>query len=67
VTVVLSGSQREADMKHAYAMGANSYLVKPNDFTNFLRTVELCDGYWRLNHVPNSRPKSKIANSAELE
>jgi len=53
VTVVLTNSNSEADKQQAYQAGANSYLVKPGNFMDFTKTLAQCDGYWRLNQVPN--------------
>lgn len=63
-TVVLTSSEREADKKEAYALGANSYLLKPDNFVDFVQTLVLCEGYWRLNHVPKGIPASSQAAAA---
>jgi CheY-like chemotaxis protein len=44
--VVLSTSASEADISMAYANNANSYLVKPVDFTQFSELLETLGTYW---------------------
>jgi CheY-like chemotaxis protein len=51
--VVLTTSAEETDIKNAYAFGANSYLVKPIDFDQFIEIAELIEHYWNeLNKAP---------------
>jgi len=52
--VVLTTSIEEQDMVESYALGANSYLRKPVDFTDFLEVVRRIEEYWlRLNQSPH--------------
>jgi len=44
--VVLSTSASEADIAMAYTNHANSYLVKPADFTQFSDLLETLANYW---------------------
>jgi CheY-like chemotaxis protein len=44
--VVLSTSASEADIAMAYTNNANSYLVKPVDFTQFSELLETLGTYW---------------------
>jgi CheY-like chemotaxis protein len=44
--VVLTTSDAEADREQAYALNANSYLVKPIDFDQFRRIVKDLSLYW---------------------
>jgi CheY-like chemotaxis protein len=49
--VILSTSASEADISMAYNNNANSYLVKPVDFTQFSDLLESLGTYWmRWNH-----------------
>jgi two-component system response regulator len=51
--VVLTSSREEPDIERAYALGANSYIVKPVDFDAFARAVSDVGLYWvLLNHPP---------------
>ena len=54
LVVVLTSSGERADVDRAYALGANSYLVKPVDYDNLLRMAAALDLYWmRLNEPPD--------------
>jgi CheY-like chemotaxis protein len=44
--VVLTTSAAEADMVRAYNDHANSYLVKPVDFSQFLNLMDTLGYYW---------------------
>ena len=44
--IVLSGSTLPEDTQRAYEAGANSYLVKPVDFTGMLRTMKDMGDFW---------------------
>lgn len=51
--VVLTSSSEEADMRDAYRLGANSYIVKPVEFEKFERVVSDVGLYWlQLNQLP---------------
>ncbi len=44
--IVLTSSQEIRDVNKAYDLGANSFLVKPLDFEQFMATGELIREYW---------------------
>ncbi|MBI5444103.1 MAG: response regulator [Deltaproteobacteria bacterium] len=44
--VILTTSAAEADMVKAYDLHANSYLVKPVDFPQFVTLLETLGYYW---------------------
>lgn len=46
--VVLTSSKQEEDMMKSYALGANSYVRKPVDFTEFAQAVQRLGVYWLL-------------------
>ena len=55
LVVVLTSSQEDSDLTQAYDLGANSYLVKPIDFQELVRLVELIDAYWfKTNQLPQT-------------
>jgi CheY-like chemotaxis protein len=49
--VVLTTSRDDTDVREAYALGANSYIVKPVEFEKFVEVAHQIDLYWcLLNH-----------------
>ncbi len=49
--VIVTSSAEERDRVRSYAIGANSYVVKPIDFENFARTMADVGFYWlAINH-----------------
>ena len=44
--IALSSSQEQQDVERCYALGVNSYVVKPVDFTDFTNTVQQIGRYW---------------------
>lgn len=45
-TVMLSSSREDPDIKKAYDLGANSYVVKPVNFDSFSKCVSDLGLYW---------------------
>jgi hypothetical protein len=52
--VMLTTSQEDRDIQGAYALGVNSYIVKPVDFEKFLDVAAQVELYWS---VLNTRPR----------
>jgi two-component system, response regulator len=51
--VVVTSSREDPDIKTAYALGANSYVVKPVEFDAFAEAVANLGLYWLLvNQAP---------------
>jgi two-component system response regulator len=50
--VVVTSSREDPDIKTAYALGANSYVVKPVDFDAFVEAVSSLGLYWLLVNQP---------------
>ena len=44
--VVLTTSKEDRDISKAYELGANSYIVKPVDFDNFMDVAQQIELYW---------------------
>jgi two-component system, response regulator len=54
--VVLTSSGEERDLARSYALGVNSYLIKPMGFEDFMRMVSRLGIYWvRSNEPPPMR------------
>lgn len=52
--VMLTSSNEGLDIEKCFAMGANSYIVKPVDSDNFFNAVKEIGLYWMiLNQPPN--------------
>ena len=50
--VIMSSSDQESDMVRSYEHHANSYIVKPVDFKQFMAQVALLGQYWmRINRA----------------
>ena len=44
--LILTTSQSSADIEQAYALGANSYMVKSSDIDHFFRLIQHLDDFW---------------------
>src|SRR4029078_3326693 len=44
--VILTSSKEDEDLARGYDLGANSYIVKPVDFTQFAESVRQVGLYW---------------------
>ena len=55
--VILTSSREDRDLIKGYRGGANSYVQKPVDFTQFVDAVRQLGIYWlMLNEPPPNRP-----------
>jgi two-component system response regulator len=50
--VILTSSSEDPDIKTAYEMGANSYVVKPVGFDPFVEAIGKMGDYWLLINKP---------------
>jgi two-component system response regulator len=50
--VIVTSSREDPDIKTAYSLGANSYVVKPVDFDAFAEAVSSLGLYWLLVNQP---------------
>lgn len=60
--VMLTTSRHERDVRRSYAAGANSYIVKPLDFTEFSEVIREVGHYWlELNeHAPRQEDAAAV-------
>jgi len=50
--VILTSSKEDRDLVAGYGNGANSYIVKPVDFTQFAEAVRQLGAYWLVINQP---------------
>ena len=50
--VMLTSSKEDPDIKKCYQLGANSYIVKPVNFTRFTEAIRSLGFYWLLLNQP---------------
>ena len=55
IVVVLTSSDHPADVKKAYALGANSFLSKPSNPDDLPELVRLVVDYWLRSNVPDRK------------
>lgn len=44
--IILTSSNEETDVSTAYQLGANSYLLKPIDYSKFVTLIQMIIQYW---------------------
>ncbi|MCP9451133.1 MAG: response regulator [Nitrospira sp.] len=54
--VMLTSSREERDLRESYALGANAYVVKPVEFTQFVSAVKELGSLWGLINEPPPDP-----------
>ena len=62
--LVLTSSQEMADVNRAYALGANSFLVKPLEFENYTALMRTLSSFWlHANRFAQIAPAAANAKS----
>ncbi len=56
--VVLTSSKQEEDLARSYGLGANAYVRKPVDFSEFVTAVKTLGLFWLLLNEPPPAPSS---------
>ena len=57
--IVLSTSSDPSDLRICYESGANSYIVKPIDFKDFINSLKTIEDYWfKTVLLPNREEKT---------
>ncbi|MBA7635088.1 Response regulator rcp1 [subsurface metagenome] len=57
--VILTSSKEERDMVNGYKLGANSYVRKPVDFTQFVEAARQLGLYWLVINEPPPQTRRK--------
>lgn len=50
--VIVTSSKEDPDIRTAYDLGANGYVVKPVDFSGFISSIKNTGLFWLLVNVP---------------
>jgi len=54
--VILTSSREKADIERCFFLGANSYVVKPVDYSQFKDTIKQLGSYWQtINVLPTNQ------------
>jgi CheY-like chemotaxis protein len=60
--VMLTSSREDRDIEEAYRLGANSFVVKPVDFHEFIDVIKQIGAYWAVVSEP---PPSILCKTKE--
>ena len=50
--IMVTSSREEKDLVESYKLGANSYVVKPVDFNQFMEAIKILGQYWAIVNQP---------------
>ncbi|MHC4395690.1 MAG: response regulator [Planctomycetota bacterium] len=51
--IVLTISQEQQDKIESFKLGIAGYIVKPDDYDDFVRAIETINIYWTFSELPN--------------
>jgi DNA-binding NarL/FixJ family response regulator len=58
-TIIMSSSRQDPDIRRAYELGANTYMIKPSSFEELAKIVKLAHEYWAVSVKPNPKTSKK--------
>jgi len=50
--IMLTSSGEEKDLVESYKLGANAYVVKPVDITQFIEAIKVLGQFWAVINQP---------------
>ena len=50
--IMVTSSREERDLVESYKLGANSYVVKPVDITQFMEAIKILGQFWAIVNQP---------------
>ena len=53
--VMLTSSREESDLVHSYELGVNAFVVKPVEFSEFLKAIQDLGMFWAVLNEPPPR------------
>jgi CheY-like chemotaxis protein len=65
--VVLTSSREEPDLIESYKYGVNAYVVKPVDFSEFIKAVKRLGIFWAAINEPPLRSREEEISSPNAE
>jgi CheY-like chemotaxis protein len=63
--IVLTASENIRDANAAYQLGANSFLVKPMDFINFVQMARVINSYWLRFNISTEQPQPRPTETTQ--
>jgi two-component system response regulator len=63
--VVLTSSREERDLIEGYQLGANSYIQKPVDFSQFQKVILEMGHYWLVVNQSTAAPKKNVGGASQ--
>jgi CheY-like chemotaxis protein len=60
-TIAFTSSAIESDIHQVYVLGANAYIVKPNDFQELVNVIQLTYEFWSHCQTPVPPPRERCS------
>jgi len=61
--VVLTTSDNVKDIKESFELSVAGYMIKPSDYTEFVKTVRIIRDYWDLSKFPDGEDSYETSNT----